>query len=233
MERRRREQRLKIDERQRRSAHVHGHGPPPQFHRGPDHLHDPLSRHRQRSPGGQPHALHQHHGQPGEGLRQQVPRIHEGVEGIPVPAHRQGDGPAAAPLVAPADQIPDGTDQRRQQAQPIEEGPEGHGAGQRTAGPMPDPPRGQQQQPAAQHQRRQEQGQEGSQILPTAEDKRRQQQAERPPRQAQQPRPLSQGGKVPQRSQQGGEGRLPRFHRQPAQGRRQLQQQPVHREVVQ
>ena len=188
MERRRRQQRLKIDERQGRPACVHGHRRParPRFHRGPDHLHDPLPRYRQRPPGRQVDPLHQHHGQARKGLRQQVSRIHEGGEGMGFTAHRQGDGAGAAPLVPPVDQVTNGADEGRQQAEAVDSRPQGHRAQEHPAGPGPGSAQGKEQQSPAQQQRRGEQGEKGPEILLAAHEQRRHQQAGRPSRQAQQ-----------------------------------------------
>ena len=235
MERRPGEQRLKIDERQGRTPHEHGHArlPRPRDHYGRDHLHDPLPRHWQRPPRGQLHPLHQHHRQTGEGLRQQVPRVHEGDEPVLLPAHRQGDGPGAAPLVPPVDQIPDGADQGRQQTQAVDRRPEGHGAQEHAARPGARSAQGEKQQPAPQQQGRQQQRQQGPQKRSAVQEQGRGQQAARPPRQAQQPGPPAEGQQVPRRPHEGREGRPPRRHRRPAQGGGQPDQQPVHGEVVQ
>ena len=235
MERRRREQRLKIHQRQGRAPHVHGHGrlSRPRFHRGADHLHDPLPRHGQGPARGQLHPLHQHHRQARKGLRQQVARVHQGGKGGSRLAHLQGDGPGAAALVPPLDQIPDGPDEGRQQAQAVNGRPQGHGAKEHPAGPGPGPTQGQEQQPAAQEQGRGEQGQQGPKILPSTHQQGRDQQAGDPPQGAQEPGPFPQGQQVPEGPQQGREGRPARVHGHPAQGPRQPQQQPIHGEVVQ
>ena len=207
MERRRRQQRLKINERQGRSTHVHGRrlSIRPRLHRGPDHLHHPLPRHRQGQPRRQIDPFRQHHGQARKGLRQQVPRIHEGGEGMSPAAHRQGDGAKTASFVAPADQIPDYVDEGWQQAQAVDRRPHGHRAQEHPAGPGARLPQSQQQQPASQQQRCGEQGQQRPEILPAAQHQRRQQRERRP---------------AP------GDGH-------PAQGSGQPQQQPVDGEVVQ
>ena len=235
MERRSREQRLKIHQRQGCRSHVHGHGRllRPRSHRGPDHPDYPLSLHHQRPTRGQLYPLRQHHRQPGKGLRQQVARIHERVEGVGPVSHRQKDPSPAASLVPPMDQMPNAADRDRQQAQAVDGRPQGHGAEKHAADPWAGPPQGEKEQPAAQEQRRQKQGQEGTQILPAAQEQRRDQETGDPPRQAQQPRPPSQGGEVPQRPQEGRESHPARTRRRSAQGPRQLQQQTVHGEIVQ
>ena len=155
MERRPGEQRLKLDERQGRRAHIHGHGlGPRRRYRAPDHLDDASALHNEGPTGGQVHPLHQHHRQAREGLRQQVPRIHKGGEGVGLTAYGQGDGPDAAPLIPPMDQKPDGADGERQQAQAVDGGSEGHGAQQDPARPGAGPAQGQEQQPAPQQQGR-------------------------------------------------------------------------------
>ena len=130
MERRRREQRLKIDERQRRRPHVYRHRRPAQprlYHPG-DHLDDPLSRYGKGPARGQIDPLRQHHPEAGKGLRQQVPRIHEGGKDEALIAHREDDPPAAAAFIPPMDQIPYASPQGRQQAQAQDRRPEGQRA---------------------------------------------------------------------------------------------------------
>lgn len=235
MERRPGEQRLKIHQRQGRNAHVHGHGrlSRPRLHRAFDHLHDPLPRHRKGPSGGQLHPLHQHHRQAREGLRQQVPRVHESGEGMPFVAHRQHDRSQAPSLVSPLNEVADGADEGRQQAQAVDGRPQGHRAQEDAAGPGARPVQGEQEQSAAQQQGREEQGKEPAQILPAAQEQGRRQQARHPPRGAQEPGPPVQGHQVPESPQQGRERRPARGHGQAAQGPGQLQQQPVHGEVVQ
>ena len=234
MERRPGEQRLKIDERQGREAHVYGHGlGPRRRHRAPDHLNDALSRYDEGPTRGQVHTLHQHHREAREGLRQQVPRIHEGGEGVRLAANGQGDGPDAAPFIPPVDEIPDRADEQGQHTKPIDGDSQGHGPQQHPARPGAGPTQGQEQQPAPQQQRRLEQGQERTQILLSAHEQGRRQKAGDPPRQAQEPGPPAKGHQVPHRPQQGRARRPARGDRRPAQGARQLQQEPVHGEVVQ
>ena len=234
MERRPGEQRLEFDERQGRGAHVHGHGLAAcHLHSAPDHLDDAPALHGKGQARGQLDPLHQHHGQAREGLRQQVPRIHEGGEGMGLPAHGQGYGPGAAPLVPPMDEIADGADEQGQYTRPIDGDSEGQRAQQHPARPGAGPAQGQEQQSASQQQGCGEQGQQGPQILLAADEQRRHQQAPDPPRQTQQPRPFAQGHQVPHRPQQGRTRRPAPGHRRPAQGPGQLQQEPVHGEVVQ
>lgn len=234
MERRPGEQRLKLDEGQRRRAHVYGHGIEARYRHGStDHLHDPLTLDGQGQARGQIHPLHQHHGEPGEGLRQQVPRVDESREGVAVSAHGQGDGPIAAALVAPADEPADGADGKRQQAQAVDKGPEGHGAQEYAPGPGAGPAQGQQEQPAPQQQRRGEQGQQRPPILLPAYQQGRDQQAAYPPRQAQEPGPLPEGKEVPERPQQRHRPRPPGPQGHAAQCPGEPQQQPIHGEVVQ
>lgn len=234
MERRPGEQRLKIDEGQGRRPHEHGHGVLSRcFHRGPDHLHDAPALYAERQARGQVDPLRQHHGEAREGLRQQVPRVHEGGERMGLPAHRQLHGPSAAFLVPAMDQKPDGADEEGQQTEAVDRRPEGHGA--REHAPCPGTPlaQGEEQQPAPQQQGRREQGQEGAQVLLSTDDQRRRQQAAYPARQAQELRPLAQSDQVPHRPQQRHGRRPSGTDGHPAQGPRQLQQQPVHGEVVQ
>ena len=235
MERRRRQQRLKINERQGRCPHVHRHRRPARLdlYGAFDHFDDPLSRHRQRPPGWQVDPLHQHHRQPRQWLRQQIPRVQEGGENMGFAAHRQGDSPPTAPFVPPVDQLPKGADAWRQQAKAVDRRPQGHRAQEHAAGPGACLPQSQQQQPASQQQRCGEQGQQRPHILPAAHQQRRGQETPDPPRQTQQPRPFPQGDEVPEGSRQGREGRPARPHRHAAQGPGQLQQQPVHGEVIQ
>ena len=235
MERRPGEQRLKFDERQRRLAHIHGHPGPvlSQPHRGPHHLHHPLPRHLQGLSRGQLHPLHQDHRQARKGFRQQIPRVHQGGEGKGPAPHVQNDGSPAALLVPPMDQKPDGTNEGRQQAEAVDGRPQGHGAQEHPAGPGAGPAQGEEQQAAPQQQGRGEQRQQGSKILPAADEQRRDQQTAHPPRGAQEPRPSAQRRQIPARSQQGRERGAARAQRYAAQGPGQLQQEPVHREVVQ
>ena len=234
MERRPGEQRLKLNERQGRGAHVHGHGLAAcHLHGAPDHLDDAPALHGKGQARGQVDPLHQHHGQAREGLRQQVPRIHEGGEGMGLPSHGQCDGPGAAPLIPPMDEISDRADEGWQQAQAIDSDSEGQRTQQHPARPGAGPAQGQEQQSASQQQRRSEQGQQGPQILLAADEQRRHQKAGDPPRKTQEPGPLAEGQEVPHRPQQGRTRRPGPRHRRPAQGSGQLQQEPVHGEVVQ
>lgn len=233
MERRRREQRLKIPQGHGRRSHEHGRLLLSHRHRGPDHLDDAPAFHGQRPPRGQFHPLHQHHGQAGEGLRQQVSRIHEGGEGVFFPPHGQGDGPAAAPLIPPLDQAPNGPDGGRQQAEAVDGDPEGQRPQQHAPGPGAGTAQGDQEQRAAQQERRKQERQEGAPILPSAQHQGRQQQAEDPARRAQEPGPSAQGSEVPRRPQKGRERRPAPPHGRAAQSSRQGDEQPVHGEVVQ
>ena len=233
MERRPGEQRLKLPQTQGRSPHEHGHGRAARLrlHRPRRHLDDPLPLHGQGPPRRQVDPLHQHHRQTGQGLRQKVPRVHEGGEAKRLFAHRQRDGAQAPPLVPPVDEIPDPPDQRRQQAQPVHRRPKGHRAKEHPAGPRLT--HGQQQHPAPHEQRRGEEGQKRTQSLPPAHQQRRHQQTPHPSRQAQQPRPPAQRQRVPHRSQKRQEQGPPGLHPHPAQGPGQPQQQQIHPRVVQ
>lgn len=234
MERRPGEQRLKIGKRQGRCAHKHGHGLPSlDLDRAPDHLYDPPPLHGQGPAGRQVYPLHQHHRQAREGLRQQVPRVHEGGEGVRLPVHGQRDGPGAAPLIPPVDEIPDRANAGDQQAEAVDGHPQGHRAEKHPARPGAGPAQGHEQQPASQQERRCEQGQQRPQILPAAEDQRRRQQAPDPSQRAKEPRPSAQSQQIPHRASQGRKRRPFRTDGHPAQGAGQLQQQPVHGEVVQ
>ena len=126
-----------------------------------------------------------------------------------------------------------GADERRQQAEAIDSRPEGHRAQEHPAGPGPGSAQGKEQQSPAQQQRRGEQGDKGPEILLAAHEQRRHQQAGRPPRHVQQLGPFPQSDQVPQRAQAGRKGRPSRGYGHSAQGPGQLQQQPVHGEVVQ
>ena len=192
MERRPGEQRLKISERQGRSAHIHAHGfKSRDLHFATDHLNEALPLHGEGPPGRQVHPLHQHHRQARERLRQQIPRIHEGGEGVRLIPDRQGDGPDAASRVPPMDQIADGTDEQGQYAKPIDGDPEGHGPRQHPARPGTGLSQGQEQQSASHQQGCGEQGQERAQILLSADEQGRHQKAGDPPRGAQEPGPLA------------------------------------------
>ena len=232
MERRRREQRLKFPQGHGRRPHEHGRFRLPHRHRGPDHLHHAPSLHGQRPPRGQVHPLHQHHGQAGEGLRQQISRIDKGGEGVLLLPHGQRDGPAATPLIPPANQAPHGTDSGRQQAEAVDGDPKGRRAQQHASGPGPRPAQGEKEHPPAQQQRSKEERQEGAPILPPAQDQSRQQEAKDPARRAQQPGPSAEGSEVPCRPQEGREGRPAPPHRRAAQGFGQPNEQPVHGKVV-
>ena len=234
MERRSGEQRLKIVERQGRRPHIHGHGfQSLHLHDAPYHLDDAPAFYRKRQARRQIHALRQHHGQAREGLRQQIPRVREGGEGVGPPARRQPDGQDPAFLVPAMDQKPDGPDQQGQQAQAVDRRPQGHGAEKHPAGPGARPPQRQQEQPAPQQERRREQGQDRAQKLLSADNQRGDQEASDPARQAQKLWPPAEGQQIPRRPQQRHGRRPPGADGHPAQGPRQLQQQPVHGEVVQ
>ncbi len=116
MERRSGEQRLKIDERHGRTAHIYGHSLPSRLHRSSDHLYHPLLRHDQRAARRQVHALHQHHRQARERLRQQVPRVHKSGERHPFFSHDQNDPTHAILLISSVDKVSDSADKGRQQA---------------------------------------------------------------------------------------------------------------------
>ena len=66
----------------------------------------------------------------------------------------QGDGPGTAPLIPPVDQVSNGADKHRQQAQAVYGYPQGHRAQEHPAGPGPRPAQGEEQQSPAQQERR-------------------------------------------------------------------------------
>ena len=235
MERRGGQQRLKINERQGRTAHAHGHGRQvlSRLYRAPDHLDNALALQGQGPSRRQVHALHQHHRQTGQRLRQQIPRVNEGGEAVPVFAHRQAYLPQASPLVPPVDEIPDGANGPRQQAQAVDGDPEGHGAQEHPAGPGTVFAQGQQQQYAPQQQGRCEQREERPKVLLAAQEQGCPQQTPHPPQGTQQPRPPAQGHEVPQGPQQRRTRCPGRADRHPAQGFCQPDEEPVRSEVVQ
>ena len=229
------EQRLKRPQRQGRQPDIYGHRVlfRPRLDRPPHHLYDPLALNGEGQPRGQLDPLRQHHGQPRQGLRQQIPRIHECREGIGSVPHPQGGGPQAPPLIPPMDKMPNGADEDRQQTEAVDGRPQGHGAEKHTARPGACLVQGDEQQSAPQQKRCDEKGQKGAQILPAADDQRGRQQTPHPTGQAQKHRPLPQGRQVPQSPQQGRERRPFRGCPHAAQGPREPQQQPIHGEVVQ
>jgi|GEM_PF-5053012 len=234
MQRRCGQQRVERSQLQGRRPHEHGDPLPirPSLHGAGNHLDHPLPLQSQRPPRGQVQPLRQHHGQARQGLRQQIPRVHEGDQFHRFSAHRQGDPFEAASLKAPVHQIADAPDQQRQEAQPIYGRPQGHRAQVHPLHRSRAAP-GQQNHPAPQQQRGRRQGQKRPEVFPSAHEQRRHQQARRPPRQAQQPGAPAQGQRVPNRPQEREQRRPAGPDRHAAQGPGQLQQQKVHPHVVQ
>ena len=229
------EQRLKRPQRQGRRTDIHRHRVPlrPRLDRAAHHLYDPLPLNGKGQPRGQLDPLRQHHGQARQRLRQQIPRIHESREGIGLFPHPQGDGPKAAPLIPPLDQMPNGANEGRQQAEAVDRRPQGHGAEEHAARPRARPIQCKKQQPAPQQKRRGKKGQQGAQIFPSADDQGRRQQTPHPAGRAQKHWPLSQGRQVPQGPRKGRERRPFWGRPHAAQGPGEPQQQPIHGEIVQ